>query len=213
MKAPRAGMIVLFGVPALLLARETPARDIVMPTAQEFAAQTQVIDDPSQPHVLASTHTVAKRGHGWAASRSVEVGPAHLRAHVDRETGAVRWQLWQEMTHAGRSRDLTGLAFHVDGEPGEAALAHVERQAERCPAQDAMVTACTTRVHYAFDVPAETVARMGRSPAPMPLAFSDTIGRTFHGVIHPDEVAGITAVVETLQPDAAQLAYAGEAIR
>ncbi|WP_395393884.1 hypothetical protein WBP07_01865 [Novosphingobium sp. BL-8A] len=217
MKARRAGVIGILGLPALLLAGEAAARDVATPTAQDFATQTAVIDDPSQPHVLASTHAVAKRGHGWAASRSVEVGPAHLRAHVDRETGTVRWQLWQEITHAGLAREMTGLRFHADGAPGEATLAHVERQAERCPAQDAMVTACTTRVHYAFDVPAETVARMGRGAAPMPLAFSDTIGRTFHGAIHPAEVAGIAAVVETLQPDAAQLASvqlgAGETIR
>lgn len=213
MKAARAGMIGILGVPALLLAGMANARDVVTPTAQDFAAQTEVIDDPAQPHVLASTHPAAKRGHGWAASRSVEVGPAHLRAHVDRATGAVRWQLWQEITHAGRTRELTGLRFHADGAPGTAALAHVERHPERCPAQDALVTACITRVHYAFDVPAETVARMGRSATPMPLAFSDTIGRTFHGAIHPAEVAGIASVVETLRPEAARLAHARDTVR
>ncbi|WP_395331166.1 hypothetical protein WBP06_01540 [Novosphingobium sp. BL-8H] len=209
----RAGMTGILGLPALLLAGEAAARDVPTPDAQNFATQAAVIDDPTLPHVLASTHRPGKPGHGWAASRSVEVGPAHLRAHVDRESGAVRWQLWQEMTHAGLARSLTGLAFDVDGAPATAPLAHVERQPEHCPAQDALVTACTTRVHYAFDVPTEAVARMAESAAPVSLAFSDSIGRTFHASIHPAEVAGLSSVVETLQPRPALLADGGETVR
>lgn len=201
----RAGMAGILSVPALLFAGHASAQDV--------ASQATVIDDPALPHVLASTHRPGKRGHGWAASRSVEIGASHLRAHVDRESGTVRWQLWQEMTHAGLARSLTSLVLDVDGRPSEAALAHVERQPERCPAQDALVTACTTRVHYAFDVPAGTVARMAESAGPLPLAFRDTIGRTFRASIHPAEVAALSSAVETLQPRPTLLANNGKAVR
>ncbi|MFC0685497.1 hypothetical protein [Novosphingobium clariflavum] len=193
--ALRAGVIGILGVPALLLAGEAGARDVV-PAASPAA----VIDDPALPHVIATTHKAGKRGHGRAAAGSVEIGPSHLRAHVDRESGAVRWQLWQEVTHAGLARDMTALALDIDGAPATLTLAHVERQPERCPTQDALVTACTTRVHYAFDVPAGTLARMAQSPSPTGLALRDTIGRTFEASMHPAEAAGIADAVAALQP-------------
>ncbi|QSR15992.1 hypothetical protein [Novosphingobium sp. KA1] len=199
LRAGMAGVIGILGLPALLLAGEAAARELA-PAASPAA----VIDDPALPHVLATTHKAGKRGHGRAAAGSVEIGPAHLRAHVDRESGAVRWQLWQEVTHAGLARDMTGLALGIDGDAARTSaalpLAQVERQAERCPTQDALVTACTTRVHYAFDVPAGTVARMAASPSPTRLALHDTIGRTFQASMHPDEAAGISDAVAALQP-------------
>jgi hypothetical protein len=198
----RAGVIGILGAPALLLAGEAAAREGAIPAAAEAA----VIDDPALPHVVASTHKPGKRGHGRAAAGSVEIGPSHLRAHVDRESGAVRWQFWQEVTHLGLAREMTDLAIDLDGTPTVLTLAQVERQPERCPAQDALVTPCTTRVLYAFDMPAGTVRRMAASPSPTALAFGDTIGRTFHASIHPDEAAGLTAMVETLRPEPARRA-------
>lgn len=205
-----AGMVGLLAVPALLLsgtaqAREDLPRALATLTPQDFAARAEVVDDPAEPHVVASTRKAWPRGYGRSPSGGVEIGDVHLRALVDRESGAVRWQLWQELTHVGAPSALTGLGFHDGTEPVEAALARAERRPERCPAQDALHTSCTVRVHYMFDLPAEAMTRVAESYAPgsrtpLRLAFSDAAGRTHEVALAPAEVAGLAAVVGSLRP-------------
>lgn len=208
MTAPRRALplclaLATFGWATAAAAYAELPRELAGLTPAQFAERVRVRDEPSEPHILVSTRKAWQRGRSLEGAHAKDV---HLRALVDKQTGAVRWQVWHDLVHDGRARTLVGVSYLVDGKPAEASLIGSEHWESDCPPVDAMQRACNSHARLVFELPGQVVAEIAAlySPDrrdPWRLHFRDEAGGTITGGLAPAEAAGLLEVVERVRRD------------
>lgn len=191
------------GLAAPAAAYDTLPRGLAAVTPAEVAERVRVLDAAEQPHVVVSTERAWTRGRGIGGAHAADV---HLRALVDRESGAVRWQVWHELVYEGPRRDVAQVAFMAGGREVIAPVSAVEHW-EDCPGVDAMMRACNRHVRIAFELPGAVVEEVAAAWLPASreawrLSFHDADGGAIKGGLAPAEVRGLVDAVGKVRRDA-----------
>ncbi|GGB99538.1 hypothetical protein GCM10011494_17520 [Novosphingobium endophyticum] len=166
-------------------------------TPEEVSRRIEVTDDPLEPYILVST-----RG-AWARGRSIDGAHAndvHLRALVDRGSGAVQWQVWHELVSGRVMRDMTEVSYRVGGRPQKADVLVMKRWSADCPSVDAIHTACNQYARLVFELPGSVVQEIADAYSPghraaWRLRFTDARGATIAGGLAPAEASGLVEAV------------------
>ncbi|AIT81130.1 hypothetical protein [Novosphingobium pentaromativorans] len=198
---PLALAIAPFAGAGSALAYDRLPTGLAQLTPDEVREQVEIHDDPASPHVLVSTHEAWDRSRtiGGAHARDV-----HLKALVDRQSGAVRWQVWHELVHPGPAPRVVGVKFEAGGQPAQADLLIAEAWNEDCPPVDAIHRACNRHTRLVFELPEYVVSEIAEgytpeSRKPWQLKFKAEDGKSIRGGLAPAEAAGLLDAVETLR--------------
>lgn len=192
---------------AIALCAATPAAACeVLPSAlaklspADFAQDMRIEDDPRQPAIAVSTQA------GYARVRSLKGALAddvHLRALVDRRTGAVTWQVWHDLAYVGGRKEVETVHYLTGDRPREVRPFHVAYRPDRCPPTDAPGH-CGEAVTVGFelteaDLREIAAAYVPGSRAPWLVRFKVADGRDVTGGLAPAEAVGIVTAVATLR--------------
>ncbi|MCT2401477.1 hypothetical protein [Novosphingobium mangrovi (ex Huang et al. 2023)] len=174
------------------LARLTPA---------EVVQRIRVEDEALEPHIVVSTEKAWDRGRGIEGAHARDV---HLRALVDRKSGAVRWQVWHELVVPDRRPDMVGVSYHAGGRLEQADILVAEHWLDDCPGTDEPVVSCNRYARFVFEVPDHVVEEIAgayrpESRDPWRLRFKDENGGSITGGLAPAEAAGLIEVVDRVR--------------
>lgn len=174
------------------LARQSPA-DVI--------ERIRVDEAQGEAHVMVSTKKVWDRGNTVGG---VHVSDVHMRAVIDRATGAAHWELWHELDLYDDRREITGLTYRLHGRSHHAALVRSQVSEEICPSVDGPPSACHVRVRSVFAIPDRVLQSVAESYRPdgqqyWELEFSDSNGEVIRAGLAPVEVAGLRARVQQVR--------------
>jgi len=187
----------VLGSPGAAAAYEELPRALARATPDMFAQGVRVLDEPHEPYVQVSTRKAWSRGRRLQGAHAEDV---HLRAMVDRQSGAVRWQVWHELVVHDRPSEIIGVNYRVGGRTEQGRLVRID-QWDDCPGVDAIQRACNRHARVVFELPGSVVeeiaaAYRANSREPWRLRFSERGGGTVTGGLAPAEVAGLRDAVE-----------------
>lgn len=160
-------------------------------TADHFHAKTQVIDDPL------NVETVISSEQGFRAGQGLLKSPAsdnHLRAFVDKRSGATRFEVRQSLSSPGAIRGYS-QAWHQTGEwPVAAPLTRIRDNANHCFLFEAPEVC---REEVSFSVPESELRRAAAKPVAWAFKFKSNRGDEHHTAITHAEIEGLLRAVET----------------
>lgn len=197
MRLPRLPLLIAAAVAAFaggqpaLAAAPLPGPLAALSPA-DFARAVAIVEDPLDGTVVLSTQPAYPRSRAIAGARANDV---HLRAVVDRASGAVRWQVWHELVYVGGAKDMSAVHFQSGGAESMARPLSVEHWLDRCPPTDAPGF-CNQATRIAFELPEQTVREIAASwqagaRQAWPLRFRDAAGGEVTGGLAPAEAAGL----------------------
>lgn len=197
-------VLAAFGGAGAAHAYEKLPHGLAKVTPAEVAERIRVEDEPLEPHIVVSTHQAWPRGRSIVGAHAADV---HLRALVDRDSGAVRWQVWHELVYDRSPRHVVGVDYHDAGKPAQAELVVAQHWYDDCPATDAIHHACNRYARLAFELPGHVVEEIAAaythgSREPWRLSFKGRDGSTITGGLAPAEAAGLIDVVKKVRRDA-----------
>lgn len=178
-------------------AYESLPRALADLTPASFASRVVVEDDPAASATVISTQQGYTRGRSLKGALADDV---HLRAVIDRRTGAVTWQVWHDLAYTWGRKSLHAVLYRTGGTLHEARPFHVSYRPDRCPPTDG-VGHCGSATKVGFTLSEDTVREIAAnyspgSRAPWLLQFKDENGGDVIGGLAPAEVAGLLWVVE-----------------
>jgi hypothetical protein len=193
--------LVLAGAPAA--AYETLPHSLARLTPDEMVQRIRVHDEPLEPHILVTTRKAWPKGRALQGAHANDV---HLRALVDRGTGAVRWQVWHDLVSTAAVPAFEGVHYRAGGVVKETHLVVAEHWEDDCPGVDAIQRACNRYSRYVFELPGSVVAEIAAryeqgSRTPWRLRFRDGLGNLVTSGLAPAEAAGLLTVVEQVRRD------------
>lgn len=186
-----------FATPQAAAAYERLPRQLASHSPADFARQVSIADDPQAPAVVLSTHA------GYTRSRAIEGARAddvHMRALVDRRTGAVSWQVWHDLVYVSGRKDVTAIHYKAGGEPRQAQPLPARHWQDGCPPVDGMGF-CNQASRIGFELPEAVVRdiaaayRQG-SRQPWAIRFTEADGRDVAGGLAPAEAAGLVQALD-----------------
>ncbi|HKT85909.1 MAG TPA: hypothetical protein VJQ77_07490 [Novosphingobium sp.] len=198
---PLLAALLAFGCSSPAAAYDKLPRGLAKLTPADVVQRIRIEDDQLEPHVVVSTKAA------WDSERRIEGAHAsdvHLRALIDRESGAPRWQVWHDLVYEGEPGEIAGVNYHVDGRLEQAELAVAEHRYDDCPSVDAMPIACTRYTRFVFEIPGDVIRQIAasyrpESREPWRLRFRDESGRSITGGLAPAEAAGLVQAVEQVR--------------
>lgn len=166
----------------------------------DFASKVLIVDDPLEPAIVLSTQDGYTRGRPIKGAQANDV---HLRVLVDRETRRVSWQVWHQLSYAGKQRDLESVHYLAGGSLEQSQVVAADHWLDQCPPTDA-IGSCNQFMKVGFELSERTVREIARAyrpgeQAPWRLRFKDRNGRDVTGGLAPAEVAGLLHALETWQ--------------
>lgn len=200
---------IAVGAMALLLAA-TPAIAADMPkrlramTPQDFSSAVAVSNDPASGQTILSTEPAFVR-NPLSPIRHL-LSDNHLRAVVDRESGAVRYEVHQSIFYWGQRRTFT--AAHIPAANGTraTALSRADHGERFCPNEDNWGhCALTKKIAFAIDEDElRTIAALYRQGSGNGWAYrvEESGGRHWEDTISPAEAAGLLIAIERLRTSA-----------
>ena len=193
--------LLAFGCVSPAWAYDKLPRSLAKLTPAEVVQRIRIDDDQMEPHVVVSTEAAWQRGRQIEGAHASDV---HLRALIDRESGAPRWQVWHDLVYDGATREIASVNYHVGGRIEQTDLALAEHWYDDCPSVDAMRIACTRYTRFVFEIPDHVVEEIAAayrpdSRAPWRLRFHDESGRSITGGLAPAEAAGLVQAVEQVR--------------
>jgi len=201
MKRVRMTLLTLAGT-ALIWSTAGAAQDklpkgLSRLTPETVTERIEVTDDPLEPYILVSTKDAWARGRAIDGAHARDV---HLRALVDRRSGAVQWQVWHELTYRGIIQDMTEVNYRAGGRLQKTDVLIAKRWYDDCPSVDAIQTACRKYARFVFELPGNVVEEIAAdySPgdrAPWRLRFSDGNDGMITSGLAPAEAAGLIEAV------------------
>lgn len=169
-------------------------------TPQDFHGATIVHDDPLEPAAIITTEDAYQSGRR-AAFRTVW-HDSHLRAKIDRKTGAARYEVHQYVRYWGPRRDYASVNYQAAGnELREARLTLAKHDVDHCPNSDSSGE-CSLSKRLAFEVDEATLRQVAASYAsgaaqPWAFKFKDRTGsEDLRAAITPAEAAGFLSAVD-----------------
>lgn len=164
----------------------------------------RIEDEMLDPYIVVSTKKAWDRGRRIDGGHASDV---HLRALVDRDSGAVRWQVWHELSYTGGAREITDVTYLAGGHPRQTDFVLAE-QWNDCPSVDALKVHCDRYERFVFEIPGRIVKEIAASykpgdRSPWRMRFNDKSGRSITGGLAPAEVAGLVQAVEQVRREGA----------
>lgn len=98
-------------------------------TAAHFHAKTQIIDDPLDIETVISSEQGFRAGQGLLKSPASD---NHLRAFVDKRSGATRFEVRQTVMYPGAIRNYGQVSYQTSQWPVEAPLTKIRDNASHC---------------------------------------------------------------------------------
>lgn len=178
-------------------------RGLAKLTPAEVVDRIHIDDEMLEPHIVISTEKAWKRGRGIEGAHATDV---HLRALVDRQSGAVRWQVWHELVYPGHRPEMVGVNYRAGGRLEQAELLFAEHWQDDCPGTDDPAASCNKYARFVFEIPDDVVAEIAaayrpESRAPWRLRFKDVNGGSITGGLAPAEAAGLVKAVDRMRGD------------
>lgn len=119
-----------------------------------------------------------------------------LRAFIDKRTGAVRYQLYQEVTYTGEWRRFDSVNYETSNGPGSAPTTPISQEVIGCS-----FGLCAYREAIGFDVPRSVLDDVAARHSAAEVSFwrfrfKGQNGLDWEDRISPAEVAGLVRVVD-----------------
>lgn len=198
-------------LPGAALADVQYPKKLLAMTPEAFEAAAVVHDDRLEFETVISTEPAFKAG-GKSVLRTV-MEDNHLRAIVDKRTGATRYEVHQFIRYAGPRRAYTGVNYATaDG------LQHVkpllaQHGADYCPDSETNL-GCSLSKRIAFSVNEADLRAVAasygtdRSPG-LTFKLKDETGKDWRDGIAPAEVTGLLRAADAYRSKLNALATAG----
>lgn len=202
-RAVLAGVLALGWTGAAAAYDQLP-RSLARLTPAEVADRIHIDDDALEPHVVVSTEKAWDRGHSIEGAHASDV---HMRALVDRHSGAVRWQVWHDLIYPSRQSEPVGVNYRAGGRLEQADLLLAEHWYDDCPGTDAVPVSCSKHARFVFEIPGAVVEEIAgsyrpESRDPWRLRFKDENGGSITGGLAPAEAAGLLQAVQRVRTQA-----------
>jgi hypothetical protein len=171
-----------------------PAKQAAL-SADHFHAHTRVIDDPLDIETVVSTERGFQTGKGLFRAPTND---NHLRAVVDKRSGATRFEVRQTLTYPGPVRRYGEVSYQSARWPVAAPLTRIKDNAGHCFLFEAPEVC---REEVAFDVSESELRRAAAAPDAWGFKFKSDTGHEHRAAITPAEIAGLLKAVDAYRRD------------
>jgi hypothetical protein len=183
-----------FAVAQPASAAELP-RSLAKLSPADFASRIKVENDPLEDSVIFSSQSAYKRDR---MTRGAFSGDAHLRAVLDRKTGAISWQMWNDLSYSGARKSFGKVHFITKGSLHKVSPSVKENWIDDCPES---TVSCHQYLRVAFELPEDTIREIADAYRPgnrtsWKMRFKDDNGHDVTAGLAPAEAAGLISVVE-----------------
>lgn len=190
------GFAPVQAAPASTATAQLPIRVAALP-AEHFARAVEVKNDLLEPYVSFSSRGAHKGRHTLGAGTE---GDLHLTARLDRDTGAVSYRVWHEITNTDAPRELTRVHYRTGGKVTQSDLSVARHWDSNCVPRETGGQ-CDQRIRVAFDLPEQVVRDIAAgheqgSRRGWAFRYKDTQGSDLDGVLAPAEAAGLIRAVD-----------------
>lgn len=193
-QAARLALATVFGLAvagaASAEAVRLPAKQTAL-TAEHFHAQARVIDDPLDVETVVSTERGFQTGKGVFKAPSND---NHLRALVDKRTGALRFEVHQSLSYPGAARGYGEVTYQTGQWPVAASLTKIRDNTNHCFLFEA---AEVCREEVSFDIPEHELRRAAAAPGAWGFKFKSDTGHEHRTAITHAEIEGLLKAVDT----------------
>ncbi|MGR4864171.1 hypothetical protein [Caulobacter sp. LARHSG274] len=192
--AAMLAVVLAATTPAAAQAPKVPPRLAAM-AAEEFQARARIVDDHLE------TETVISTEDGFRHTRGLFRTPwndNHLRAVVDKRTGAARFEVRQTLKYPGSFRGYGEVNYQTASWPVSAPLVKVRDNAQNCALFEAGEV-CFEEVTFAVDeAHLRQIAERSAAGTPEPWTFKFKAGdaHEHRAAIVQAEVVGLLRAVE-----------------
>jgi hypothetical protein len=188
----------LFGglAPAQAAPAQLPIRVAALP-ADHFTRAVTVNDDQLEPYVSFSSQGSHKARQSLGAGTE---GDLHLTAQLNRDSGAVSYRVWHEITNTDAPRELTGVHYRAGGKVAQSNLSVARHWESNCVPKETGGQ-CDQRIRVAFDLPEQVVREIAANHSQgsrqgWAFRYKDAHGSDLNGVLAPAEAAGLMRAVD-----------------
>lgn len=175
------------------LAAKLPKRLLAM-TPEAFAAKVIVADDPLESEVVLSTEK------GFVAQSMLQnlIEDNHIRAVIDRQSGAIRYEVHQSMRYFGSRRDYATVNYLATDGLRETPLKLARHGGDICPNEEIMEPCALTK-RVVFEIDEGLLRSIAARYAPgngdrWAYKIKDRNGADWEDAIVPAEAAGLLEV-------------------
>jgi hypothetical protein len=167
-----------------------PAKQAAL-SADHFHAKTQVIDDPLD------IETVISSEQGFRAGQGLFKSPAsdnHLRAFVDKRSGATRFEVRQTLMYPGSIRGYGEVSYQTSQWPVSTPLTKIRDNASHCFLFEAPEVC---REEVSFTVSESELRSAAAKPGAWAFKLSSDKGYEHRTAITHAEIEGLLKAVDT----------------
>ena len=188
-------LIATIALPSAVSAEVVTSKKLAAMSPADFHARSVVDADPLEFHTTIST----ERAFRDKAAAGTVWSDAHLRAVVDRQTGATRYEVRKAIRYFGPRRDFQTAHYAAGSELRRAALTIAEHGANVCPNSDYSAECQMTKT-LAFPIDESVLREVAASYRPgdrrgWGFKLKDVAGNDVDGAIAPAEAAGLLQAV------------------
>lgn len=179
------------------VAGAAPDKRLAAMTPERFRAAASTVDDPLEFETVIST----ERGYRREKTMKGTVGnDAHLRAVVDKRSGATRYEVWQEIRYFGPRRAYHAVHFAAGDDVERRPLSIARHGANLCPEPETNGDCVMTKT-MAFAVEEKMLRAVAAnyragSKDSWKFKFKDGTGNDVVSAIAPAEAAGLLLAVD-----------------
>ncbi|KRA62140.1 hypothetical protein ASD89_23935 [Caulobacter sp. Root656] len=166
-----------------------PARQVAL-GADHFHARAHVVDDPLDIETVISSERGFQTGKGLFRAPSND---NHLRAVVDKRSGATRFEVRQVLTYMGPVRGYGEVAYETGQWPVRAPVTRIKDNAGYCFVFEAPELC---REEVAFEISESELRRAAAQPGAWRFKFKSDGGDEHRTAITHAEIEGLLKAVD-----------------
>lgn len=166
-----------------------PAKQVAL-TADHFHAKAQIIDDPLDVETVISSERGFHSGKGLFKS---PYNDNHLRAVVDKRSGATRFEVRQTLMYPGSIRGYGEVSYQTGEWPVAAPVTKIRDNASHCFLFEAPEVC---REEVSFSVSESELRRAAATPGAWGFKFTSDKGYEHRTAITHAEIEGLLKAVD-----------------
>lgn len=166
-----------------------PAKQAAL-TAHHFHAKTQVIDDPLDVETVISSERGFHSGKGLFKS---PYNDNHLRAFVDKRSGATRFEVRQTLMYPGSIRGYGEVSYQTGQWPVSVPVTKIKDNASHCFLFEAPEVC---REEVSFGISENELRRAAATPGAWGFKFTSDRGYEHRTAITHAEIEGLLKAVD-----------------
>lgn len=196
MSKTRTALLALTALAGLAASGPASAETTLLPTKQtalgadHFHARAQVIDDPLDVETVISSERGFQTGKGLFRTSTND---NHLRAVIDKRSGATRFEVRQVLTYMGPVRGYGEVAYETAQWPVHAPVTRIKDNAGHCFVFEAPELC---REEIAFDISENDLRRAAAAPGAWSFKFKSDGGDEHRTAITHAEIEGLLKAVD-----------------